>query len=167
MHWLYWLYIYTRPASDDGQCVEVWPYEVDMHKGEWTGKKWGMKNARILWMSFMDGPQLDVAPKKRIVQSNAGLICSWVSHIILTGKSHAFKIYLSVRASTRRWTNDTMQSQMSQCGIISYWKAPMATLIQSQTSKQTAITDNNYKSSFKISSEVSHIELLIQTYQLV
>jgi len=117
----------------------------------------------LLWMA----PQLDVAPKKRIVQSNAGLICSWVSHIILTGKSHAFKICLSVRASTRRWTNDTMQSQMSQCGIISYWKAPMATLIQSQTSKQMAITDNNYKSSFKISSEVSHIELLIQTYQLV
>jgi len=33
--------------------------------------------------------------------------------------------------------------------------------------KQMAITYNDYKSSFKISSEVSHIELLIQTYQLV
>jgi len=165
MHWLYWLYIYTRPASDDGQCVEVWPYEVDEGWMDWA--KVGDEKCQNFVDVFYGWPPTGRCTKKRIVQSNAGLICSWVSHIILTGKSHAFKIYLSVRASTRRWTNDTMQSQMSQCGIISYWKAPMATLIQSQTSKQMAITDNNYKSSFKISSEVSHIELLIQTYQLV
>ena len=59
---LTWLYRLEILISRHGHCVEVWPYEMDVHKEEDLEKAdidghGGVgKNARILWTSFIDGP---------------------------------------------------------------------------------------------------------------